>query len=393
MALIRRFKPQVITTYDERGGYPHPDHIKTHEISVHAFDAAGDPDRYPELGEPWQPSKLYYHMSFTLPRTKALHEAILATGAESPYTEWLANWDPAHDISHRVTTRVPCAEYFPVRDAALIAHATQIDPEGRWFACPIDTQQQIWPTEDYELARSLVDVAVPGGRSVHRYPQRGGGPMSADLLAAAGDQLPEDVGKSGPLGLLLTLLLLIAVIFLVRSMSRHLKRVPPSFDPADRRRRSPTPRPSCSSPARRRPARHPAQGAARASSHPAAPTTAGQPPAGSADRPAAAGCRALPAVRDVDHQTRPVGRTRRPGQGEHPERQPGPDAEPEAWSRPRTSRPRRPAGTSMNPDTSTSSLVLLGMTTWSGVVARPRSAGTRRRGAPPAVRSGPPSRG
>src|SRR5512132_1560525 len=58
--------------------------------------------------------------------------------------------------------------------------------------------------------------------------------MSVDLLAAAGDQLPEDVGKSGPLGLLLTLLLLIAVFFLVRSMSKHLKRIPPSFDPADR---------------------------------------------------------------------------------------------------------------------------------------------------------------
>jgi hypothetical protein len=58
--------------------------------------------------------------------------------------------------------------------------------------------------------------------------------MSADLLAAAGDQLPEDVGKSGPLGLLITLLLLIAVVFLVRSMSRHLKRIPSSFDPADR---------------------------------------------------------------------------------------------------------------------------------------------------------------
>ena len=95
VALIRRFRPQVMTTYDERGGYPHPDHIKTHDISMHAFEAAGDPDRYPELGEPWQPSKLYFHMSFTLPRTKALHEAIEATGAESPYTEWLANWDPA----------------------------------------------------------------------------------------------------------------------------------------------------------------------------------------------------------------------------------------------------------------------------------------------------------
>jgi mycothiol S-conjugate amidase len=159
--LIRRFKPQVMTTYDERGGYPHPDHIKTHEISVHAFEAAGDPEQYPELGEPWQVSKLYYHMSFTLPRTKALHEAVLAMGAESPYTEWLANWDPEKDISHRVTTQVPCSEYFPVRDAALIAHATQIDPTGRWFTVPLDVQSEAWPTEDYELARSLVDSPTP----------------------------------------------------------------------------------------------------------------------------------------------------------------------------------------------------------------------------------------
>jgi mycothiol S-conjugate amidase len=159
--LIRRFKPHVITTYDERGGYPHPDHIKTHEVSVHAFDAAGDPDRYPGLGEPWQPLKLYYHMGFTLPRTRALHEAILASGRESPYAEWLENWDPERDMSHRVTTKVPCAEYFAVRDAALIAHATQIDPEGRWFACPLEVQQRVWPTEDYELARSVVDSPAP----------------------------------------------------------------------------------------------------------------------------------------------------------------------------------------------------------------------------------------
>ena len=85
----------------------------------------------------------------------------MESGAESPYAEWLANWDPERDISHRVTTRVPCAEYFPVRDAALIAHATQIDPTGRWFACPMELQQRIWPTEDYELARSLVDSPTP----------------------------------------------------------------------------------------------------------------------------------------------------------------------------------------------------------------------------------------
>jgi mycothiol S-conjugate amidase len=60
-----------------------------------------------------------------------------------------------------VTTKVPCGEYFEVRDAALIAHATQVDPTGRWFACPIDVQRAVWPTEDYELARSLVDSTLP----------------------------------------------------------------------------------------------------------------------------------------------------------------------------------------------------------------------------------------
>ena len=171
VALIRRFKPQVITTYDERGGYPHPDHIKTHEISVHAFEAAGDPDRYPELGEPWQPSKLYYHMSFTLPRTKALHEAILATGAESPYTEWLANWDPAHDISHRVTTRVPCAEYFRGARCGADRARHPDRPGGPLVRLP-----------DRHAAADLADRGLragplpgrrrrPGGRSVHRHPE------------------------------------------------------------------------------------------------------------------------------------------------------------------------------------------------------------------------------
>ena len=60
--MIRRFRPHVMVTYDESGGYPHPDHIMSHKVSVEAFDAAGDPDRYPGTGEPWQPLKLYYHM-------------------------------------------------------------------------------------------------------------------------------------------------------------------------------------------------------------------------------------------------------------------------------------------------------------------------------------------
>lgn len=161
VALIRSFRPHVITTYDEKGGYPHPDHIKTHDISMVAFDAAGDPERYPGTGDPWQPSKLYFHMTFTRARLTAIHEALKARGGESPYAEWLENWDEADDNSTRVTTRVPCADWFETRDQALIAHATQVDPLGRWFSIPLDLQQEIWPTEDYELARSLVDATVP----------------------------------------------------------------------------------------------------------------------------------------------------------------------------------------------------------------------------------------
>ena len=60
-----------------------------------------------------------------------------------------------------MTTRIECGEYFEVRDAALLAHATQIDPNSRWFAVPLDVQQEVWPYEEYELARSLVDTTLP----------------------------------------------------------------------------------------------------------------------------------------------------------------------------------------------------------------------------------------
>ncbi|MFE2755160.1 mycothiol conjugate amidase Mca [Actinosynnema sp. NPDC059335] len=160
--VIREFRPHVIVTYDENGGYPHPDHIRCHEVSVAAFDAAGDPERYPELGEPWQPLKLYYSHGFSRAKLLAFHEAMLAEGLESPYAEWLASWPTDKpDVIERVTTRVECADYFPVRDEALKAHATQIDPESRWFAVPRELQRRVWPTEEYELARSLVDSTVP----------------------------------------------------------------------------------------------------------------------------------------------------------------------------------------------------------------------------------------
>ena len=160
--IIREFRPHVLITYDENGGYPHPDHIRCHEVSVAAFDAAGDPERYPDRGEPWQPVKLYYSHGFSRAKILKIHEALLARGQESPYDEWLANWkDDRPDPDDRVTTRVECGEYFEVRNRALLAHRTQIDPNSRWFAIDPDLERSLWPHEDYELARSLVDTTLP----------------------------------------------------------------------------------------------------------------------------------------------------------------------------------------------------------------------------------------
>jgi mycothiol S-conjugate amidase len=157
VALVREFRPHVLVTYDENGGYPHPDHIRCHEVSVAAFDAAGDPERFPHVGEPWQPLKLYYSHGFSRRRVLAIHEAMLAAGLESPYTDWIAKWgEMKKDPDSRITTRIECAEYFPIRDAALKAHATQIDPDSRWFFVPLELQRRVWPTEEYELVRSLV---------------------------------------------------------------------------------------------------------------------------------------------------------------------------------------------------------------------------------------------
>jgi mycothiol S-conjugate amidase len=159
--LMREFRPHVVVTYDEEGGYPHPDHVMVHKISVVAFDAAGDPDRYPDEGPPWQPSKLYYHMGFTKKRVETLHAALVAEGLPSPYEEWLKNWDSGRDKTNRITTRIECADYFEVRDDALRAHATQVDPNGSWFSVPREFQMKHWPTEDYELVRSFVDSRIP----------------------------------------------------------------------------------------------------------------------------------------------------------------------------------------------------------------------------------------
>ncbi|MCI2238371.1 mycothiol conjugate amidase Mca [Paenibacillus sp. TRM 82003] len=166
--VVREFRPHVMTTYDESGGYPHPDHIMCHRVSRAAFDAAADPARFPLAGEAWRTSKLYYHANFSRARMTAFHEALLARGLESPYGEWIERVekmeaDPTAPkrVELEITTRVECADFFETRDRALLAHATQIDPDGFFFGVPLEMQRELWPTEDYHLAVSHVPTEVP----------------------------------------------------------------------------------------------------------------------------------------------------------------------------------------------------------------------------------------
>ena len=75
--IIRDFRPHVIITYDENGGYPHPDHLMVYRASMLAWDKAGDSAYHPELGEPWEPLKLYYTHGFVYQRMKIFHDLLV----------------------------------------------------------------------------------------------------------------------------------------------------------------------------------------------------------------------------------------------------------------------------------------------------------------------------
>lgn len=152
VAQIRRTRPQVVLTYNEdQSAYPHPDHLRVHEISVAAFDAAGDPSAFPGSGEPFQPLKLYYTI-WSQQRMMAVHHKLLELGLESPFDEErLARFGQ----EERVTTRIDVGEYEDVRRRALLAHATQIDPASPfWFGLPPEVAREIHPWEEWRLAKS-----------------------------------------------------------------------------------------------------------------------------------------------------------------------------------------------------------------------------------------------
>ena len=152
VAIVREVRPQVFITYDETGGYGHPDHIQAHRVTVQAFDKAGDPSYAPELGEPWQPSRLYY---------TALPKSVLQAGIdhlkEAGHTNFFGV-DSAEDLpfgnpDEQITTEIDARDHLDAKVAAMRAHATQIEVDGPFFALSNNIGQKAMGVEYFILVR------------------------------------------------------------------------------------------------------------------------------------------------------------------------------------------------------------------------------------------------
>ena len=154
VGVVRSEQPEVVLGYDAHEFYPHPDHLRIHELSMSLVDAAADERRFPDAGEPWQIQKLYAPV-FTIDRITTLHQAMLESTGASPFEMWLDRLNGITEPERRLT-RVDATGFTERGRDALRAHRTQVDPEGFWFAVPTDLLEEIYPWEDFEVLYSAV---------------------------------------------------------------------------------------------------------------------------------------------------------------------------------------------------------------------------------------------
>ena len=158
IAVIRRVKPQVIATYNEFGGYGHPDHINAHRVTVLAFHHADDTELFPG-GEPHRPSKLYYS-AFPLSQMREMAEAIKQAGMEDRFARD-GEAPPLGVTDDRVTTQIDVRAQLDKKVGAMLAHRTQIPPDS-WFIKLRDVLgDRAWGRESYERVRTRVEASTP----------------------------------------------------------------------------------------------------------------------------------------------------------------------------------------------------------------------------------------
>ena len=147
--VLREERPQVIVTYDENGGYGHPDHIRSHQVAVAAFSAAADAAQFADAGPAWAPLKLYYAV-FPRSSQSVFVERLRAAGIEPPFTEMSETGARFGVSDDRVTTAIDVRAYVDRKRRALEAHATQMGPDQFFMRLPPDLFSAAFSRETYQ---------------------------------------------------------------------------------------------------------------------------------------------------------------------------------------------------------------------------------------------------
>jgi len=152
VAVVREVRPQVVITYDENGGYGHPDHIQAHRVAAAAFDAAADPDFAPGTGEPWQASKLYWT---AVPRSflQAGIDLLRESGETNFFGVESADELPFGVADELISTEIDARDHLDAKVAAMRAHKTQIAVDGPFFALSNNIGQRAFGLEHFILGR------------------------------------------------------------------------------------------------------------------------------------------------------------------------------------------------------------------------------------------------
>lgn len=154
--LIRQERPEILITYDENGFYGHPDHIKANRITLAAWDAAGDPTAYPELGlEPWSPLKLYY-TAVARSGLQQFRDKLESAGVPNPFSEEdEITFGAPDDI---ITTVIDVAPWAKEKHAALMAHRTQMGANVFFAQLPPWLFHELFGTEAFIRVASRVEA-------------------------------------------------------------------------------------------------------------------------------------------------------------------------------------------------------------------------------------------
>jgi N-acetyl-1-D-myo-inositol-2-amino-2-deoxy-alpha-D-glucopyranoside deacetylase len=153
VGVVREVRPQVLVTYDENGGYGHPDHIQAHRVAMAAAEAAADPAYAPDLGEAWTVAKVYW---CCFPRS-VLQQGIdaMAAAGDTTFFEGVTSADdiPFAVADEDVTAAVDGSRFAGQKEAAMRAHPTQILVDGPFFALSNNLGQEVLGVEYYRLVR------------------------------------------------------------------------------------------------------------------------------------------------------------------------------------------------------------------------------------------------